>query len=116
MSEEALDLKELLERVQDDKELTVELLDIFVEDYRTKRKNLNEAIGKKDFEEIKNITHALKGASGNISAKAVREILIQLETMGKNENIEGSQGLLSQLDKAFEELKERIKSVKEDFK
>ena len=40
MSEEILDLKEVMERVQDDKELLLELFDIFITDYSEKRKLL----------------------------------------------------------------------------
>ena len=44
MSEEIIDLKEVLERVQDDKELLDELFDIYQEDFVQKRQALGEAI------------------------------------------------------------------------
>jgi len=40
MGREVLDLNEFLERVQNDKELLLELLDIFVEDFQEKRKQM----------------------------------------------------------------------------
>ena len=65
MSDEVLDLNEFLERVQDDKELLLELLDIFSDDYQKKRVQLEEAVNKNDSEQIKSVAHSLKGASGN---------------------------------------------------
>jgi hypothetical protein len=44
MSEEIIDLKDVLERVQDDKELLAELFDIYQEDFVIKRKALGDAI------------------------------------------------------------------------
>jgi len=84
MSEDLLDVNEFMERVQDDKELLLELLDIFLADYMEKRKTLQEAVDGQDFEQIKGVAHSLKGASGNISAKSMCEIFSSLEEMGKN--------------------------------
>ena len=81
MNEQTLDLNEFLERVQDDKELLLELLDIFVNDYKEKSRLLNQAISQKDIEQVKGIAHSLKGAYGNISAKSMRKSLIIFEEM-----------------------------------
>ena len=116
MSEEIIDLSEFMDRVQDDKELLVELLDIFMEDFEQKRKPLQEAVEKKDFEEVKNICHSLKGASGNISAKPLRETLLKIEEMGKNNDFTGVDDLLINMDKHYEDLTTRIATVKEELK
>ncbi len=115
MSDDILDVPEFMERVQDDKDLLRELLDIFMEDYAQKRKNLGEAIMAKDFESIRSIGHSVKGASGNISAKRVREICMQLENKGKDQDGEGLEDLLASLDKEYEQLKERIAVVQQEL-
>ncbi len=48
MVEEIIDLKDVLERVQDDKELLGELFDIYLEDFVVKRKALGDAIAAGD--------------------------------------------------------------------
>ena len=108
MNEEIIDLPELLERVQDDKELLLELFDIFVQDFAVKRKSLEEYIKSKNYEEIRNIAHSLKGASGNISAKPLRAVCIQFEDLGKRNSVSDAQALLAQLDKEFERLVNHI--------
>ena len=112
MSKDILDIEELLERVQDDKELMLELFDIYLEDYVGKRVALEQACKSSNFEEIKSIGHSLKGASGNISAKSVREICMTFEDMGKNELLTGWENLIADLDKQIELLKEQIAQVK----
>ncbi len=113
MSEQAIDLEEFLERVQDDKELLLELLDIFTEDYQEKRVLLQEAVDSNNCEEVKSIAHSLKGASGNISAKALREVFIKLEIMGEGNDISAAGDLWSELDKGYEDLLACIGQLKE---
>jgi len=79
MSEKVLDVEEFMDRVQGDKDLFFELLDIFVQDFQGKRKELEEAVKKQDVETIKNVAHFLKGSCANISAKPMRAIFVRME-------------------------------------
>ena len=115
MSDETIDLNEFLERVQDDKALLVELLDIFSDDYKEKRKSLEQALTASNFEDVRGIAHSLKGASGNISAKNLRNIFLKLEEMGKSKDMAGYQKQLSDMDTQFAVLEQRIDQIKKDF-
>jgi len=115
MSENTLDLNEFMERVQEDKELLLELLDIFVDDYVKKRKLLQDAVDQSDYEQIRNIAHSLKGSSGNISAKDLRLIFMDVEEMGKISNVEGIDDKLTAMDKEYELLTVRIEEVKKEM-
>ncbi len=115
MSDEIIDVPEFMDRVQEDKDLLKELLDIFVEDFEQKRIKLTEAVANKDFETIKSIAHSVKGASGNISAKLLREVCIVLETKGKAGDAAGLTVLLQDLDRQYTALKERIVTLKEEL-
>ncbi len=116
MSDEVIDLPEFLDRVQDDKELLLELLDIFSSDYMQKRKQLTEAVEKSDMEKIKNIAHSLKGASGNISAKAMRQSFLDLEEKAKATKVADIKNILQVLDKKFPMLQQRIEQLKKELK
>lgn len=105
MSEEIIDLKDVLERVQDDKELLVELFDIFQEDFVGKRKALGEAIIVKDFTKIKEVAHSMKGASGNISAKPMHAACVKLEALAREGKTDGMQELAVSIDGYFEQVK-----------
>jgi len=116
MSSEVLDLQEALERVQDDKELLLELFDIFQEDYIEKRKILDEKSKENNFEDLKNIAHSLKGASSNISAKKVYASFSQLEIIAPEGEVEKINGLLGKIDVEYEELSKCIVKLKEELK
>ena len=104
MSEKALDEEDFMERVQGDKELFFELLDIFISDFHPKRKLLEEAITNKDQQVVEHIAHFLKGSCGNISAGPLRAIFHELEIKGKDNNLQGLENCLSEIDQRFEEL------------
>ena len=105
MSEEIIDLKDVLERVQDDKELLNELFDIYIEDFVTKRKALGEAIAAHDIVKLKEVAHSMKGASGNISAKPMHAACLQLEILAKEGKTDGMQEVAVGNDGYFEQIK-----------
>ena len=105
MSEEIIDLKDVLERVQDDKELLAELFDIYQEDFVIKRKALGAAIDAQDIAKIKEVAHSMKGSSGNISAKPLYAACLKLETLAKEGKTDGMQEVAVAIDGYFEEIK-----------
>ncbi len=105
MSNDAVDLKEALERVEDCKDLLDELFDIFTEDFIKKLQDIDAAIASKNFGEIRNLAHSIKGASGNISAKSLYENFLKLEKMGEGENFEGVEDLRKEIDENFSKFK-----------
>ena len=114
MSEEIIDLKDVLERVQDDKELLVELFDIYQEDFVIKRKALGEAIAANDIGKIKEIAHSMKGASGNISAKPLYAACLKLEMLAKENKTDGMQEVAVAIDGYFERIKVFAAQFKKD--
>ena len=105
MSEEVIDLKDVLERVQGDKELLADLFDIYQEDFVMKRKALGDAITAGDIAKIKEAVHSMKGASGNISAKPMYAACLKLESLVKEGKTDGIQEVASVIDGYFEEVK-----------
>lgn len=115
MADDIIDLPDVLERVQDDKELLLELLDIYQEDFISKRESLAQAIQNKDFTKIKEIAHSMKGASGNISAKRMHATCLQLEQLAKESNANSMDSLLKTIDSQFEEIKANTTKLKKQF-
>lgn len=112
IQEEAVDLKEVLERVGDDRELLKELFQIYADDFKEKRQQLSIAIQQKDFEKIRNIAHGLKGASGNISAKKLHARFLTLEQMAKGQDLALADGLLVEIDQFFRDLQGFVQNFK----
>jgi HPt (histidine-containing phosphotransfer) domain-containing protein len=105
MSDEIIDLKDVLDRVQQDKELLNELFDIYQEDFVIKRKALGDAIAANDIVKIKEIAHSMKGSSGNISAKPLHAACLKLEMLAKEGKTDGMQEVASNIDGYFEKVK-----------
>ena len=51
MGSQIIDLEDALDRVQDDKELLFELFDIFENDFKVKRKELDKSLAQQDIDE-----------------------------------------------------------------
>ena len=115
MDDKAIDLKEFMERVQDDKDLLVELLDIYQEDFVEKRAAIGDAVKNQDLEQIKSVAHSMKGSSGNISAKSLHALCLRIEQSAKNGDANiGS--MLTEMDQMFSKIKENIVEIKQQFK
>ena len=112
---EIIDLKDALERVQDDKELLLELFDIFIEDFGIKYPTFQAASQKGDCAAFQMLAHGLKGATGNISAKRMHENCVELDKMGKSCDLSGSKEKLDLLGQQFEEFKVEAARVKKEF-
>lgn len=113
MDKNILDLQDVMERVQDDRELLMELLDIFSDDYVEKRELLNDLLKDNNAEEVRNIAHSIKGAAGNISAKAIHATCEQMERLAEEKNLAAVNELLAPLDKQFADLQKCIKELKD---
>lgn len=112
---EAIDLPDVMERVQDDKELLLELFVIFQEDFQKKRPVLGEAIATGDVGKVREIAHGVKGASGNISAKALHAACLKLEMMAKDNTTAGMQDVLADIDVQFARVMEFAAKLKKEW-
>ena len=112
---EIIDLKDALERVQDDKELLLELFDIFQEDFPGKRNAFWAAFEKGDAVTFQQVAHGLKGATGNISARRMHENCTDLDHLGKVGTIADVKPKLELLDQQYAEFQAQVLLVKKEF-
>ncbi len=116
MNVEVLHLNEFLERIQNDRALLWELLDIFVADFQQKKTQLREALQNNDALQVRKLAHALKGSSANIAAHQLAAVLLELEKKGKNNDLSGVAGLLDDMDKKYEALLARISRLRTELR
>jgi len=115
MSEEVIDVKDVLEREHGDKELLAELFDIYQEDFVIKRQDLGRAIAARDIAKVEKVAHSMKGSSGNISAKPLQATCLKLEILAKEGKIDGMQEAAGAIDGYFEEVKVFAARFKKDL-
>lgn len=115
MSDEILDLPEVLERVQDDKELLLELFDIFQQDFQEKRPTLTAFLSARELGRFRDTIHSIKGASGNISAKALFTVCARMERLAEQQQADELPVLLQNLDEQYTRLQERLAVLKKEL-
>ena len=96
------DIQGVLERLDGDRELLVELRDVFVETKEGSLKAIFEAIEANDPARISSTAHAIKGALGNVGAAQAHTIAYSLEKSGKSGSIEGVRELYQALVQEIE--------------
>ncbi|MBN1196026.1 MAG: response regulator [Candidatus Aminicenantes bacterium] len=95
---------EALERVDGDKWFLDELVDIYYTDASQRIDAMHRAVKERDFEVIRREAHTLKGASANLSLESLREISVQLEVAGHENDLEKAEKYLESFVAKFAEL------------
>ncbi|MFA5519578.1 MAG: Hpt domain-containing protein [Spirochaetota bacterium] len=104
-----INVPELIERLDNDFELYLELLELFTTDSASIISRIENAIINRDSEALRKAAHTLKGAVANFSAPAAYEAASILEQTGKNRE-------LTNADDQFLKLKTEIDSVIKEMK
>jgi two-component system sensor histidine kinase/response regulator len=75
---------ELLERVDGDRELIAELLELLRNDYPRQIEAMHRAIDSNNSESLEQVAHSMRGALGNLAAVNGAVIASELERIGKS--------------------------------
>jgi len=101
---EQIDRVSLLERVDGDQELLAEMIALFQEGAPHLLSTMREALQRGDMAALEMSAHSLKGAVGNLSAKATAAAALQLEKDAKNKNAESAKESLLEVERAVSRL------------
>ncbi|OGR26181.1 MAG: hypothetical protein A2277_19045 [Desulfobacterales bacterium RIFOXYA12_FULL_46_15] len=82
----SFDRKKLLERFGGDEEAALIILDSFFQEAPEFLEKIGDAINKKDMEEVRCNSHALKGAAANVNAERLKKTALEMENKAKNGN------------------------------
>jgi two-component system sensor histidine kinase/response regulator len=97
-----VDTKQLLDLLDDDRALLGELVELFRADYPNHLNAAQKAIEGQNFIELERAGHTLKGALGNLSAKQASSLAHELESMGRECDLNHAQRTLDQLASEIE--------------
>lgn len=84
MAKNLIDLGELLERTENDRELMKDLLTIFKEEFPQRHQALREAIQSLNATNVALEAHALKGMLSNLAAPEASASVAEIERLGRN--------------------------------
>ncbi|MCP4607089.1 MAG: response regulator [Planctomycetes bacterium] len=99
-----IDWPELETRIESES-LIKEIVSSFFTDNTTRLELLVEAVKSENLEEIKMLSHALKGSAGTIAAKPLSQAAGQLNLAAKANNINHFESLLAEVQVEFDRLK-----------
>jgi len=83
MARNLIDLEELLERTENDRELMRDLLTIFKEEFPQRLQELRVAVNSLDAARVVLEAHALKGMLSNLAAVEAAAVIAELERLGR---------------------------------
>ncbi|HDJ24250.1 MAG: hypothetical protein DRH10_10480 [Deltaproteobacteria bacterium] len=99
------DLDSALERTGGDKDFLRELLSIYEEEFESKVAGIKNAWQNKDFQTVQEISHSLKGASGNLSLISLEKLFLDLEQASKVKDEKKLSQIIATLDEEYSQVK-----------
>ncbi|KAA3617733.1 MAG: hypothetical protein D8M58_00745 [Calditrichaeota bacterium] len=94
MSGKLIDYQEALDRLGGDEEFLNELLQELLIQIDQNFDEIKKAIENKNYDELKSISHSLKGASANLNVTRMANHFLTLEDLGTANSIEGASDIL----------------------
>jgi two-component system, sensor histidine kinase and response regulator len=111
----AVDLADLLARVENDHDLLCELIVIFKEDFPRALQTLQESVAREDMKTVELTSHALKGMLSGLSVMQAAATAARLEQLARERKTLGLRDALtlleSQVAKLLPELDEYVKEA-----
>ncbi len=107
MEKKVIDWETAIERLGGDKDFLIELLNELIEQMDQSLPELKQAIEQNDYDNVRSIAHGLKGAAANLGADQIANAFYEMETMGKNQDLNTAMS-------KFEEILEMKESVKQE--
>jgi HPt (histidine-containing phosphotransfer) domain-containing protein len=103
----------LLDIVQGDRQLAIELANIFLGELEPRMDEIAESIRSGDARRLESAAHALKGSALSVSAKGVADSALSLELLGRSGKVEGADALLTELTSAATKLRASLSAFAE---
>jgi HPt (histidine-containing phosphotransfer) domain-containing protein len=94
---QVLDRALALSRVDGDEDLLREIAALFLDDYPNLEAKIREAVVSQDAQALERASHTLKGSVANFAADAVFRAALDLEMIGRSQDLSG-------VDAAFQRL------------
>jgi PAS domain S-box-containing protein len=111
---ELINRAQVLERVNNDRKLLNEVVDMFLIDSEKVLQRIESAVQAGDGEMIVEATHALKGSVQNFSAQRAIDAIVKLEDLSRKGDIDGVRAAYVRLQDEMKQLKPALVQLKEE--
>jgi CheY-like chemotaxis protein len=103
-SEAVFDRQAVLERVDGDKELLQEIVDLFLAEAPELLSTIRESIACRDSITLEHVAHSLKGTVSSLGAGAAREAALRLEIVGRSGDLQNAEVARVELEREITSL------------
>ncbi len=100
----AVDRAGALQKLGGNEELLVEIIDLYLDDFPKVMERLSTALAEGDAEGVWKAAHRLKGSVGSLSAQPAFEAARDLETVGREGDLEEAAIVFERLEHELERL------------
>jgi PAS domain S-box-containing protein len=100
-----LNFEQARKEFEEDKDFLMEVMTGFFDNVETQIETIHQAISDGDTEKVWQEAHSIKGGAANLTAEKLSQTALDLETMGKSENLKGSLEALGRLKSEYMRLK-----------
>lgn len=105
----------MMERVGDSPELLIELIELFLELGPGMFREVKESVEQGSPDGLQKSAHTLKGSVGNFAADDAFEVSLQLETMGRNNDMANAKEVLVLLQNKLDRLLGELTSIRNEL-
>lgn len=89
------------------------VVEAYVDDTPQHLQTLRRAISGRDPDKLRSAAHSLKSSSANVGADALAQLCREMENLGRNESTEGASGILSNMEKEFQAVRDSLTAILE---
>lgn len=119
MSETIIDMQVIQELLDiagdDDPELLLDLIDMFLEDGPTKVDRIVHGSQGQDLEDVTAAAHALKGSSGNLGAHHLMNLSEALQVAGRAADTDSVKRLVPELEVAYRAVDSALRDLRSRY-
>lgn len=106
-----INAKNLVRVILDDKELLMEVISIFLRDYRDHLDKIREAAVRGESDVLRSAAHRLKGSLTTLSAPRALQAAMKLEIMGRSNELQKAEAALEDLETELRVLVELLGNI-----
>jgi HPt (histidine-containing phosphotransfer) domain-containing protein len=112
--EPVLDREGLLDRVDGDRSLLLDMIQIFMEQVPGLTDTLRRAVAEGDAQALRRTAHTIKGVTGELAAPNARRLAMTLEDLGETGRLPDAPAVLADLEAELERLRRDLALLAED--
>jgi two-component system sensor histidine kinase/response regulator len=111
VASEILDKAALLARVDGDKQLLAQIIEIFLEECPKQVREIRDAVAARDAPSLARLAHKLKGSVGNFAAQRAFEAALRLETICRKGDLSYVEEVSAQLEAEIGRLQPALREL-----